>query len=144
MILIVSLGQWLSNDDTGPVVQGTRCTLEQGGCTFETGGQRIRISLDSQTVPLETLFTLHMTYPHSLTFKQAWIEGVNMFMGKMQVVPLSQPSREGENTTLDAESFLGSCSEPHMEWRMVVEFVQEEKQPPLRLELYFDTQRSGD
>lgn len=51
-----------------------------------------------------------------ITVKKAWIEGVNMYMGRTTVF-LEKP--EGQNIA-NGWFFLGSCSEPTMQWRLFI------------------------
>lgn len=51
------------------------------------------------------------------TIKKAWIEGANMYMGKTPVI-IEQLGPDKINQGI---TFLGSCSQPDMEWLLFVE-----------------------
>lgn len=74
-------------------------------------------------IPLEEELTVTLSIPIQRVFQRAWIEGVNMYMGKLPVV-VEGSHTIGTHVSYDAITFLGSCSEPNMRWRMVVEVAE--------------------
>lgn len=56
------------------------------------------------------------------TIKQAWIEGANMYMGKTPVIF----EQIGPNKINQGLTFLGSCTQAHMEWHMFIEVMDTE------------------
>lgn len=51
--------------------------------------------------------------------QRAWVEGVNMFMGKTTVIIETQQKQTGEAGVV---FFLGSCQKPTMHWRLKTEW----------------------
>jgi hypothetical protein len=69
------------------------------------------------TVEEELLVTFDISPGN--TIKKAWIEGANMYMGKTPVI-IEQLGPDKINQGL---TFLGSCSQAHMEWQLFVEII---------------------
>lgn len=53
--------------------------------------------------------------------REAWIEGLNMYMGKTSVY-VDEPS---DPKSVKGWFFLGSCSEPKMQWRLYMKVTTE-------------------
>lgn len=68
----------------------------------------------------ETHFVIHFFDPFSLNDiagVSAKIEGVNMYMGVVQVF---MQDFDDKTPSIGGSFFIGSCSEPHMKWRMFI------------------------
>lgn len=57
----------------------------------------------------------------NMEFQEAWIEGVNMYMGRISVYIESSQQRD----KVKGLFFLGSCSEPRMQWRLFIRLKNE-------------------
>ncbi len=58
--------------------------------------------------------------PDSLQLNSAWVQGVNMYMGKTALM-IDSVVNQGEQVDYLASLFLGACSEPKMKWQLVVQ-----------------------
>ncbi|QJR79297.1 hypothetical protein CA267_018810 [Alteromonas pelagimontana] len=79
---------------------------------------------------IEEPITLNLITPQDAVIESIWIEGVNMYMGK---IPVSVDSIDANQWS--GWFMLGSCAEPLMRWRMVVNI----KDQPTPVFLYFTT-----
>lgn len=89
-------------------------------------------------VLIEEMTEVQIRHPSEWALKSAWIEGVNMFMGKINVF-IEDSRIEMSQKQHNANFFLGSCSRPDMTWKMVLEIKQEGKAVPIFLEFHFAT-----
>ncbi|GGF57690.1 hypothetical protein [Alteromonas lipolytica] len=80
---------------------------------------------------IEEQIPLTFRLPQGEMIDAAYIEGVNMFMGKIPV-----PLKHNENGEWTGWFMLGACSEPTMQWRMVITL----KNRPEPVLVYFTTQ----
>lgn len=120
MISLLS-GVYLYNSFSSPSYKGKQCYFEGTQCTLENQDQIIKVAFLNQQIEIEEELQLNIQYPAHFALNQAWVEGTNMFMGKMNV-ELSEPKLDGDNVMSNGVLFLGSCSEPNMRWRLVLEF----------------------
>ncbi|MDB2330110.1 hypothetical protein N9V74_00205 [Alteromonas sp.] len=110
---------------------GNRCTFVNGRCELLIVGERA-VAIFSDPVETETSITLTLSLSSNITLESAWIEGVNMYMGKVPVL------LEKDSTGVWTGWFmLGSCSEPTMRWQLRLN-IKEQAAPSY---LYFSTQR---
>ena len=80
----------------------------------------------------EESVTVKLLVPEGEEIESAWIEGVNMYMGKIPV--LLDNDGEGE---WSGWFMLGSCSEPVMKWQLRLN-IKDKESPSY---LYFVTQQ---
>jgi len=80
---------------------------------------------------IEEQIPLTVTLPEGLQIDSAYIEGVNMFMGKIPVPLKAEGSRQWRGWFM-----LGACSEPTMQWQMVITI----KNRPEPVWVFFTTQ----
>lgn len=118
-----------TQDDANEI--GNRCTFVNGRCEFLIVGERA-VAVFSEPVETETSITLTLSLPSNVTLESAWIEGVNMYMGKVPV--LLEEDSTGKWT---GWFMLGSCSEPIMRWQLRLN-IEKQAAPSY---LYFSTQR---
>ncbi|NMP31476.1 hypothetical protein HII17_07875 [Thalassotalea sp. M1531] len=70
----------------------------------------------------EAPFELYVSVPNErYTIKRGYMEGVDMFMGK---IPLFFDAHTAEEVI--AESMFGSCSQDKMQWRIWLEVIDKE------------------
>ena len=83
------------------------CDLSVRQCSFLHKDGEISVKFLSKIETEEELL-LSIALPDSLQLEEAWIEGVNMYMGKTPIIP--------ENDVF--VTFLGSCNLEKMQWRL--------------------------
>ena len=86
------------------------CELSLGKCTFVYGDDEISVIFLSPIVTEEEIL-LAFELPPDVKLTEAWIEGINMFMGKTPVI-----EEAGRYVT-----FLGSCNLDTMHWQLNIE-----------------------
>lgn len=88
------------------------CHFINDTCTFLINDTQAEAYFSSQPEAEESVtVTLHI--PEGTPVESAWIEGVNMYMGKIPVLLEQQ-----DNSTWTGWFMLGSCSEPTMNWQL--------------------------
>ena len=90
------------------------CTIQNNSCEFTIDQQKFDVNFAQTPISEEEIrFTIRSHVDFELI--DAWIEGINMYMGKSPViVENAQPTR------IDALFFLGSCNLKTMEWQMTL------------------------
>lgn len=74
----------------------------------------------SEKVQLEEQNPLTLTLPENLILSNIWVQGVNMYMGKTAVIEQHNQIQKNDNI-YNLMFFIGSCSEPHMRWQLIIE-----------------------
>lgn len=111
--------QWLSvSRDQDDVLNGlgNHCGFVNLVCRLTLDGQTVEAEFDALP-EIEEPVTLTIRLPTGAVFERAWIEGVNMFMGKIPLILESQSAQ-----TVSGWFMLGACSEDLMQWQLVVYF----------------------
>jgi hypothetical protein len=107
VLLITSLaGVYYKNVNSSGASQ-ENCDLSLGKCTFVYGDDEISVNFLSPIVTEEEVL-LSVELPPNVKLTEAWIEGLNMFMGKTPVI-----EEAGRYVT-----FLGSCNLDTMHWQL--------------------------
>lgn len=120
-VLIFSINKSIQEPTVLPVndiakVMG--CTIQNNRCEFNVDQQKFDVIFVEKPVPEEEV-RFSISSNEDFNIENAWIEGIDMYMGKSPVIPeLVEPSR------LQAVFFLGSCNLRTMEWRMMLKFKQ--------------------
>jgi len=109
---------------------GNSCNFVNETCEFNVNGNLAIAHFSVPPVPEESV-TVSLTLPQNLIIESAWIEGVNMYMGKIPVLLESE-----DNVKWSGWFMLGSCSEPVMRWQLRLN-IQGQDAPHY---LYFVTQ----
>lgn len=91
---------------------GNSCNFINETCEFNVNDQVAIAHFSIPPIPEESV-TVSITLPQDLIIESAWIEGVNMYMGKIPVLLESET-----NTKWTGWFMLGSCSEPVMRWQL--------------------------
>ncbi len=112
LLLIVSLVEL----NQAPTQYGT-C---EGSCTMQLDGQSVTLSFGRYPVQTEEMINVSLNYPVHWQLAEAWVQGVNMYMGKTPLVLAKGPLVAGET---HGQIFLGACSEPRMQWQLVARFL---------------------
>ncbi len=107
------------------------CIIQNNVCTWTHNEQKFEFTfVSSPAVEEETLFRLVSDQP--LSISRAWVEGINMYMGKTPVLA----NTVNENS-FSGVFFLGSCNQAQMRWLLVIEVAG--KLEPMKLQ--FSTQQ---
>ncbi|TAP40821.1 hypothetical protein EYS00_06835 [Alteromonas sp. KUL49] len=112
--------QALQNNAIPYVEIGNTCNFVNNRCELLIEGQKITASF-SQHPEVEESVTLVFNGLNGMAPESAWIEGVNMYMGKIPVL-----LTESGNDQWSGWFMLGSCSEPQMQWRIQLNITGKE------------------
>lgn len=106
------------------------CTFSNNICELSIDDELAVARFSETPIPEESI-TLSVRLPEGKSIESAWIEGVNMYMGKIPV--LFDESDGGE---WQGWFMLGSCSEPVMTWQLRIN-IKKQAAPSY---LYFTTE----
>lgn len=85
--------------------------------------EKVYVTLSPFPVAVEDEINVHLRLTEPLAKSdiqlEAWIEGVNMYMGRSKVV-LNSKTQDG---AINGVFFIGSCSEPKMQWRFYLKMT---------------------
>ena len=110
---------------------GNSCNFVNETCEFLID-DKLAIATFSAMPEAEESVTVKLLVPEGEVIESAWIEGVNMYMGKIPV--LLDNNGKGE---WSGWFMLGSCSEPIMKWQLRLN-IKDKDSPSY---LYFVTQQ---
>ncbi|APD86362.1 hypothetical protein BM527_09830 [Alteromonas sp. Mex14] len=117
--------------DTGVINGiGNSCNFVNETCEFLIDGELAIATFSTMPEPEESV-TLKILIPENQEIESAWIEGVNMYMGKIPV--LLDSNADG---VWSGWFMLGGCSEPVMKWQLRLN-IKDKESPNY---LYFVTQ----
>ncbi|MEW6999493.1 hypothetical protein AADZ86_17530 [Colwelliaceae bacterium BS250] len=136
-LVVVAL---ISNDNGGNEPNNrtlNSCDFSSSTCnqTFDLG--EVELITKPQLISPETeiSFSLNFTSSNAVVIKSAWLEGKNMFMGKIPLFFKKVSSSKALNNTstahledpilmtamtFNADTMIGACTEEQMIWKMVV------------------------
>jgi hypothetical protein len=132
-VIAVILGIYLANvNDT--LNAGGECDITRNTCKINVLNSQISVKFEQPPITEEELF-LEFEFGKGIMIEQAWIEGVNMYMGKTPVLfeDSSKPQR--------AVTFLGSCNLSQMQWRLHLNVKTDDSQMPTSVSVPFSTFR---
>ena len=108
------------------------CDMTLSACTLAVMNDEISVKFEQRPVQEEELF-IRFDLPAQFSIEKAWIEGVNMYMGKTPVM-------FEDDTQLDqGVTFLGSCNLETMEWVMHLNIKSNDTQEVSSVRLSFFT-----
>ena len=110
---------------------GNSCNFVNETCEFLIDDEVAIATFSTMPEPEESV-TLKILIPENQEIESAWIEGVNMYMGKIPVLL----DNDGEGKW-SGWFMLGSCSEPVMKWQLRLN-IKDKESPSY---LYFVTQQ---
>ena len=92
------------------------CIETQAPCALTNDTGEYSLAFDVAHVMSETPFHYYLTYQgeHKFIGAQGYVEGKNMYMGKIPVFFESTSN----NSTFKGNGLLGSCSEDIMQWNL--------------------------
>ncbi|CAB9494069.1 hypothetical protein [Alteromonas macleodii] len=91
---------------------GNSCNFVNETCEFLIDEKLAIASFSTMPEPEESV-TVKLIIPEGKNIESAWIEGVNMYMGKIPVLLDSDGKGKWSGWFM-----LGSCSEPVMKWQL--------------------------
>ena len=91
---------------------GNSCNFVNESCEFLIDEKLAIASFSTMPEPEESV-TVKLIIPEGKNIESAWIEGVNMYMGKIPVLLDSDGKGKWSGWFM-----LGSCSEPVMKWQL--------------------------
>lgn len=97
-------------------LKSLQCNFVNSQCRLLLEQKPVVATFDTAPTPEESV-TLSLSLPPGEEIESAWIEGVNMYMGKVPV--LIEPDEAG---LWQGWFMLGSCSQPLMQWQMTLTF----------------------
>jgi len=113
LVIAVVYGQFWANVNK-PLTTADGCELGTVPCVLLVNNQTLRVYFEHPPTPEEEM-VINFDIPDGLRITKAWIEGVNMYMGKTPIL------FENANRLDQGITFLGSCSLSEMRWQMFVE-----------------------
>ena len=98
------------------------CIDSQSQCDVNTPLGRFFITFNQASPKAETPFELHVEYhgDNRLNNLSGYMEGVDMFMGKIPLFFDENVKNEGENNHFFAKTMFGACSLEKMEWKVIL------------------------
>ena len=138
-LLLLSANYYLNGADK---VQQTSsvCDFKYGGCTKTIDDLNITLSSGSETIKAESEinFELLVKSEKNIRITSAWLEGKDMFMGKIPLF-FAPNNITKSNFHVSAQTMIGACTEESMVWVMNIA-VEIEGEPRL-VQFYFESER---
>ena len=124
------------------LISDKQCELNASlSCAFhwgdQQGGDQQVIVKFAENAQVEELNIVSITLPKNAQLVSAWVQGVNMFMGK---TPLHKIQTDTALSKAEQryEFFIGSCSEEHMKWQLILT-INDTEHPSKSLFVNFTT-----
>lgn len=93
------------------------CVVERHACRFTAQENNVSVAISPAPIKVETELLIELNNSSLIQdVSNAYIEGVSMYMGKIPVLFELNNDNDWHATTM-----LGMCSEPNMQWRLVLE-----------------------
>lgn len=124
---------------TNNSVKGQKCSLVEGECTLQFTNHQVALKISPTPISIEEELKVVFAYSKNLKLKDTWVEGDNMFMGRMQVI-IDETTAYKNDIKSEGILFLGSCNLSSMTWVLFAEFEELGKDKPIRLSFSFATQ----
>lgn len=122
-------------------LDANQCYLTSHNCEFAIKDLDFNVEFDRFPVEIEEMVSIDFNYSSEYIYDSGWVEGTNMFMGKMNLFT-SSINEQNPNSNVKLELFLGACSEPQMRWKMVLNLTHLESGKPQRIIVFFQTDQS--
>jgi hypothetical protein len=137
MLLLLFLFFFVSQlDDKKP--QDAQCQIEGTSlCVIQRQEEKFSIEL-LDTPQVEEEISLLLEYPSSYKLSKAWVQGVNMYMGRSALV-IEDIKSNRTKTFTNALFFLGACSEKNMLWQLVTIYIEPVSGNEIKLFYNFST-----
>jgi hypothetical protein len=134
LVIAVFAGIYFS-DVNRSLTDTAQCSLRNNACLFSNEILDLRVVFKQTPIVEEEIF-IDFTLSNDFVVKQAWVEGINMYMGK---TPISIKNRSSEQITTGV-TFLGSCNKPIMQWRLSIEVENKTSKQTLIYAALFSTE----
>lgn len=132
LVFIAVLGIYIPNVNNS-LNNNDQCLLTNTNCSFNTNTFNFSMTFNQKPIIEEELF-INFNISSGYKIKNAWIEGVNMYMGKTPVI-FTEPT---DKSNVEAVTFLGSCSQANMNWQLFIE-VESPEEKSKTYSVYFST-----
>lgn len=119
--LILILFGCQPNNTTDLVLDKPICIPSQSDCTVNTAAGLFSISFNQIAPKAELPFEIHLEYTGGGSIKKVsgYLEGVDMFMGKIPLFFSQSEPKTGQNPVYIAQAMFGSCSLKEMKWKAI-------------------------
>ena len=104
------------------------CAIQNNYCEFIVDQQIFEVSFVNSPL-VEEENRANISSKQKFTISRAWIEGINMYMGKTPVIIESATDNSAQ-----VLYFLGSCNLETMQWRMLIQLEQKTHPVEVRFE----------
>jgi hypothetical protein len=105
------------------------CLSWQNNCSLSINDHQLLVLFGVKNIEPEEAFNIYLQGDDTIKLRSitGHAEGVNMYMGKIPLFFTRSPSNPQKFT---ANSQFGSCSEPQMTWRLVlnISYIDEQEQ----------------
>lgn len=143
-ILVLSLAIYLTGTEQGGSTFSKQCQLnDKLICQFnltEHSNEKVLVNFSTKVL-VEEQNAVQLLLPENWNLNQVWIQGVNMYMGKIAVLEQTERNQPINNSH-SLWFFIGSCSEPHMRWQLIIELENRESLKTERFFVNFSTDLS--
>ncbi|GAB2682258.1 hypothetical protein Q4574_04695 [Aliiglaciecola sp. 3_MG-2023] len=87
------------------------------------------------------MLNIELSYDTQYVLRSGWLEGTNMYMGKTPLyIGASRIDKQNNQVLVDAELFIGACSEPNMRWKLTIELEDIQSGKLHSVFVFFQTQ----
>lgn len=121
LALLIGIGVYFNGSET-PIHASKQCNLDDTLiCRFNLVNdktQELNVKFINKVLT-EEQNDIILTLPVDSVIENIWIQGVNMYMGKVAVFELAT-KQDAEGNISNMQFFLGSCSEAKMRWQLVI------------------------
>lgn len=112
---LIFIGGYFLTIKTSDIDSSALCDFTAQNCSKVIAGQTFILTASPTPIKSESEIAFQLTAMNkSITITSAWIEGKNMYMGK---IPLFF---EENNTNYIATTLIGACTENSMVWTMFI------------------------
>ncbi|WP_343855633.1 hypothetical protein [Aliiglaciecola litoralis] len=129
------------NQEKSPILYHNQCYLESVSCELSLEGTDVVVDVTPFPVRIEEMIAINIKHANQYVLKQVWVEGTNMFMGKLPV-HISNSDTINDRVKHSGEFFIGACSEPNMRWKLVFDLTDIESGQSQTMSVFFQTKRS--
>ncbi|MEP4889790.1 MAG: hypothetical protein ABJV04_07180 [Aliiglaciecola sp.] len=101
----------------------------------------VQIAFSEFPIMIEEMLNIEITYDTQYVVRKGWLEGTNMYMGKTPLfLESSRIDKQNNHVLLDAQLFIGACSEPNMRWKLTIELEDIQTGKIHTIFVFFQTQ----
>ena len=129
-----------ANKNITSSVRSLQCLEQQSSCSFAVADGHVEVLFDANKIIAEQVVNMVVKYhgAQRLTSISGYLEGVDMFMGKIPLFLIAdngdkiearlEDSIKLQPQIFNAELLVGSCSAEKMTWRMWLTFTTGDQQ----------------